>query len=148
MENSQIEQQDLNVEIEVNEEKVVISEKSDKLMKRSITYLKIGFWTFLVILSGSVISAWAQGIMFGGMGGSLIGPLFVWCILGFLLTKMYAYIAAYKVFRATKTQQALENLLKLQKGYYGWVYLLPLIVFSIAFVILMFGNHVRPVSYP
>jgi hypothetical protein len=53
---------------------------------------------------------------------------------------MYAYIGDYKVFRETKTQKALEDLLDAQKGYYLWIYLLPVILIGLAFVAFILGD--------
>lgn len=124
-ENSQIEQQDLNVEKEVNEMKIEISEKSDKLIKKSISYLQIGLWTNVVL---SVLVLISILVVFNKSVADRIYALILGTILSFVLIKMYAYIGDYKVFRETKTQQALEDLLDAQKGYYGWIYLLPYIM--------------------
>ncbi|GHT32700.1 hypothetical protein FACS189434_05100 [Bacteroidia bacterium] len=137
-ENNLIEQQDLNVEKEVNEMRIEISEKSDKLMKRSITYLKIGFWSFLTLFVLQLISVLLLNES-NGMG-KFITLILVGVIVGFLLIKMYAYIGDYKIFRETKTQQALEDLLDAQKGYYGWIYVLPLILVVVAFVAFVLGD--------
>ena len=133
-ENNQIEQQTFNVEVEVNEKKIEISEKSDRLMKRSIIYLQIGFWT--VVGEASVFSLALMSFLLGGgskwIGAFLVLLLLMGGVFAFWLTKMYAYIGDYKIFRKTKTQQALEDLLDAQKGYYGWIYLFPLIIIALS----------------
>ena len=133
-ENEQIEQQDFNIEMETNEKKIEISEKSDQLMKRSITYLKIGFWTVVVISVLSLIKNIVDFTKYGINVVGVFGLILMGLIFGFLLIKMYAYIGDYKIFRETKTQQTLEDLLDAQKGYYGWIYLLPLIMVGLALV--------------
>jgi uncharacterized membrane-anchored protein len=137
-ENRQIEQQDLNVEMEANEKKIEISEKGDQLIKKSITYLQIGFWTIIVWSVLALISALANFSESGAIG--IVALIFIGAIFGVLLIKMYAYIGDYKVFRKTKTQQALEDLLDAQKGYYGFIYLLPVIMVGVALVAFILGD--------
>jgi len=138
-ENNQIEQQDLNVEMEVNEKKIEVSEKSDQLMRMSITYLKIGFWTIVVWTVLALISALVNFSKSSVVGGIVI-LIFMGAIFGVLLIKMYTYIGDYKIFKETKTQQALEDLLGAQKGYYRWIYLLPLIIVGLALVAFILSN--------
>lgn len=143
-ENNQIEQQDLNVEKEANEKKIEISEKSDQLMRRSITYLKIGFWTIVVWGVLALISSLAN--FNRGEASGIVMLLFIGMIFVFLLIKMYAYIGDYKIFRETKSQQALEDLLDAQKGYYGWIYLLPLIFIGLVLVAFILGDFLHAVG--
>lgn len=129
-ENNQIEQQDLNVEKEVNEMKIEISEKSDKLIKKSISYLQIGLWTnvvWSVLVLISTLVVFNKSIT-DRIYALVLYALILGAIISFGLIKIYAYIGDYKVFRETKTQQALEDLLDAQKGYYWWIYVLPYIV--------------------
>jgi predicted RND superfamily exporter protein len=140
-ENTHVEQKDLNLEMEVNEKEIEISEKSDRLMKKSIAYLKVGFWTFAVwsvlILISTFVNFSKNAI------AGIVVFIFVVLILGALLIKMYAYIGDYKKFKETKTQKALEDLLDAQKGYYGWIYFLPLIMFVVMLVIAALGTFLK-----
>jgi len=143
--NIQIEQQDLNVEMEVNDEKIAISEKSDQMMKKSITYLTVGFWSVAILMaiqlsSMLLINNNVSGI---GIGSNIFATLIVGGIIAFLLIKMYAYIGDYKIFRETKTQQALEDLLDAQKGYYGWIYILPAVIIGVALIFFIFGSFLH-----
>ena len=82
-----------------------------------------------------------EGLKFkaGGAGGIIL--LFLGgAVFGVFLIKMYIYIGDYKIFRETKTQQALENLLVAQKSYYGVVYVLPLIIISLALLAFILGD--------
>jgi hypothetical protein len=54
-----------------------------------------------------------------GLGITLLFLLFLVSIIVVTLIKMYAYIGDYEIFRKTKTQTALEELLDAPKGYYG-----------------------------
>ena len=141
-ENVQIEQQNLHVETEVNEEKIALSDKSDQLMKKSITYLTIGFWTIVVMLVFGLISVLLVNDG-KGKGSQILTLLFGDVVVVFLLIKMYAYIGNYKKFRKSGTQQALEDLLDAQKGYYGWAYILPfilIILIGLALVAFIIGD--------
>ena len=115
------------------DKKVDISENSNTLIKKSITCLKIGFWYILafaiyilifVFISASKVNAGASAIVVS----ILMGLFFV-----FLLIKMYAYSDVYKIFRETQTQKALEDVLAAQKGFYWWIFVLPLIFMGVAF---------------
>ena len=143
--NSQMEQQDLNVEKEVNEKKIEISEKSDRLIKKSIVYLKTGFWTVAVWAALVLISALAN--LSKSVASGIAALILTGAIFGALLIKMYAYIGDYKVFKETKTQQALEDLLDAQKGYYGFIYLLPLIMTGLALVAFILGGLLLPAGH-
>jgi len=144
-ENSQIGQQELNVDKEENEKRIEISEKSDQLIKKSITYLKIGFWTIVVWSVFALISTLVNFSKSGA--GGIVALIFIGAIFGVLLIKMYAYIGDYKIFRETKTQQALEDLLEAQKGYYGFVYLLPLIMIGLALVAFILGDFLSSARF-
>ena len=138
MENNKIERQNLNAEKEVNENQIEISDKSDRLMKRSISYLQIGFWFIFII---SVISLITNFII-GGIEGveRIVALILVATILVFLIIKMYAYIGDYKLFRKTKTQKALEDLLDAQKGFYWWIFVLPIILICLSLFAFILGD--------
>ena len=130
---------------ELNEIKIEISEKSDRLMKKSITYLEIGFWVIAVVCSIPLIFKLMIMILtFSSFNANMVGEITALILGGgicvFLLIKMYAYIGDYKVFRKTKTQKALEDLLDAQKGYYWWIFVLPWILLCLALIAFIFGN--------
>ena len=128
------------VEMAVNE-KIEMSEECDRLMKRSIAYLKIGFWTIVVwtvLLLISILGYFSMGI---SVLSGILGVICIGAIFGLFLLKMYAYIRHYKIFRNTKTQQALEDLLDAQKGYYCFIYLvLPLSIILVYLVVFFLGT--------
>jgi uncharacterized membrane-anchored protein len=137
-ENDQIEHQDLDVKMEADKQTIEISEKSDYLMYRAITFLKVGFWTVVVFAALAVFSALlhlGKNVLFG-----IIWLIFIGTVFRFLLVRMYDYIAAYKIFRKTKRKRALEELLDAQQSYYWWIYLLPIILIGLALVWFVLGG--------
>ena len=115
-----------------------ISEKSDKAIKKSITYLTIGFWTLAVWGAFALIASLANFYTLGA--GEMITIILVGVALGLLLKNMHSYIKVYKTFRETKTEQAFENLLEAQKRYYGFIYILPLIMIGLAIIASIIGD--------
>ena len=128
------EQQPPNVEMEEKEKTIEISEKGDNRMKWSIIFLKIGFWTILILLSGSIIyelNNMLKWYRYSPNGSMLSLQLIIWVLFVILLIKMNSYIGSYKKFKKNKTKQTLEGFLDTQRGYYGLIYLLPIILIGI-----------------
>ncbi len=129
------------MEIEMNqtemntqeEEKIHLSETSEKEMKRSILYLRVGFYSavglaiyFVGVCIYGVIVAPTAVAVYIGLG--LWVPDLLYSVLYIIaIVKMHAYIEAYRKLKANKTQQTLEALLGTQKSYYGFLYILTAI---------------------
>ena len=121
------------IELKNTYKQVDISEKSDELIKKSITCLKIGFSFILFFSALSMISGFVSISKANAGASGIVALILMSLFFVFLLIKMYAYSDVYKIFRETQTQKALEDVLDAQKGFYWWIFVLPLIFFGLAF---------------
>jgi uncharacterized membrane protein len=137
---------------------IEVSEKAEKLMKKSVRYLTIFLWTVscfsALAIVGSVI-IFFYSMSFDGRfysmrfyGSSIYGSgifptLFMVVFLGVTIIKIYAYLGDYKIFIKHKNQNALDDLLAAQRGFYGWFLLMPLILVGISLLLFIIGGLLR-----
>jgi uncharacterized membrane protein YwaF len=128
---------------------IEISAKAEKSMKKSIRYLTIFLWTVscfsALAIVGSVIRFF-DGMSLHGSSVNVAGlfsTLFMVVLLGVTIIKIYAYLGDYKIFIKHKNQNALDDLLDAQRGFYGWIFLMPLILSGISLLLFIIGGLLR-----
>jgi hypothetical protein len=128
----------MEIEENISENKIALSEKSDQHIKKSITYLSIGFWVVTIwmvlgLLLGltSLMKNVSAGIM----------QIIIALIFGVLwIPRMRSYIKNYKQFKEEKTRLSLESLFNAQRKYYFIVYLFPVLMIVVALVAFILGD--------
>jgi hypothetical protein len=122
---------------------IEISEKAGKMMKKSIKYLKVYFWTIIIVSVLVVLRSLllvVGGLEYGGGTTLLLVTLFTLATLGMTLVKTYAYIGDYRIFITSKSPNAWEDMLDAQKGFYGWVFVMPLILIVVSLLLFVLGD--------
>jgi hypothetical protein len=120
---------------------VEFSEKAGKAMRKSVGYLNVYFWTvicFSVLVLLRFMLATGQFNESGlSAGTTRLFTFFALALLGVTIVKVYAYLRDYKNFIASKSKRTLEDMLDAQRRFYGWVFVMPLIVFGVVFGIAL-----------
>jgi uncharacterized membrane protein (DUF485 family) len=132
---------------------IEVSEKAEKLMKKSVRYLTILLWTVICFSALAIVSnvirffnmSWRRQLFGGSVNwAALLSILFMVVLLVVTIIKIYAYLGDYKIFIKHKSENTLDDLLDAQRGFYGWIILMPLILLGISLLLFLVGGILNP----
>jgi hypothetical protein len=119
---------------------IEVSEKAEKLMKKSVRYLRIGFWMIICFVVIGSVRLFISALMSGNVVMLIPLVFLVVALWGVTILKCNDYLKDYSSLIEYKDPITLEYMLDAQRKFYRWIILQPLILLGITLLLFLVGG--------